>query len=120
MNKKQIIRLTESDLRDIVEESVNEVLNENFDTLISEGVNADEVVNTILNDQKLLEKAITSLSPRFVMFPKGSTEQQNKWRREEFIGQTPEIFKGIMSVPKRIEIVKRLYMELRQRYPQYF
>jgi len=111
MNKK-IIRLTEQDLHRIINESVNRILNESSDI--------DDVVNTILNDQELLNKAITALSPRFVMFPNGTQNQQNKWRMDDFISQTPEIFKGIMSIPKRKKIVSKLFMILSERYPNYF
>lgn len=118
MNDKQVIKLSESGLRRLIKESINEALDETGKT--NKGINVDEVVRLILDNEELSEKALTCLSPRFMIFPSGTKSQQDKWRTEEFINQTPEIFKPIMSLRKRREIADRVYIVLRQRYPRYF
>ena len=111
VNEQTIIRLTESDLHRIVKESVNKIL--------SEGKNDEiikNVVDTVMNDEKLSEEALSCFHPRLLMFPGGTQNQQLKWRKEEFISRCPQIFKQIMSIPLRMKIAEAVYMELRRKY----
>lgn len=83
-------------------------------------MNVDEYVNAVLNNEDLLNRAIQHLSPRFTLFPNGTQTQQMRWRIEGFISEVPEIFKGIMSIPKRKKIATAIYDALRMKYRQYF
>jgi hypothetical protein len=111
------------DINDWAEDRIDLMANYDDYPAIHEGKNDEiikNIVDAVLNNKELLSKAIQNLSPRFSMFPQGSTSKQMKWRFESFISNTPEIFKGIMSLPLRKKVCDALYNELRMRYRQYF
>ena len=110
MNKK-LIRLTEGDIHRIVKESVNNILLESNNQEI-----IDNVVDMVINDDKLSEEALCCFHPRLLMFPGGTPKQQLKWRKEEFISRCPQIFKQIMSIPLRMKIAEAVYMAIRRKY----
>lgn len=84
------------------------------------GTNVDEYVNAVLNNEELLDTAIRCLSPRFTLYPNGTVSQQARWRIDTFISEAPEIFKAVMSIPKRKKIAAAIYDALRMKYRQYF
>ena len=107
----KLIRLTEQDLHRIVKKSVNNILLESKNQEI-----IDSVVDTVTNDEKLSKEALSCFHPRLLMFPRGTQNQQLKWRKEEFISRCPQIFKQIMSIPLRMKIAEAVYMAIRRKY----
>jgi hypothetical protein len=100
------------------------ILSEALEEMSSEGTNGrmgvEDYVNTVLNDEELLNKAIQYLSPRYSIFYSGSYSKQEKMRIDSFISGAPEIFKGIMSIPARKKIATAIYDAVRLKYRQYF
>ena len=77
----------------------------------------ESVVNTVIDDERLLNEAISCFHPRLLMFPNGTPKQQLKWRKEEFISRCPQIFKRIMSIPLRMKIADAVYQKVKQKFP---
>lgn len=115
IRESRSIRLSEGALKRFLNESITRVLNEGRNDELMKNV-----IDYILGNDELLNKAVSCLSPRFHQFGGGTEKQQQKWRMESFISENPSIFKGIMSLPLRKKIVNELYNILRMRYPTYF
>lgn len=105
------------------ESRVDEIINESINNVILESKTSEltmEIIKAVLSDEKLLNNAIKWLSPRFNNYDKGTFKQKLSWRLNDFISETPEIFKGIMSIVLRKKVAKALYDVLSQKYGNYF
>ena len=79
-------------------------------------MNQNDIVQAVLHNEELLKRAVQCFSPHLLIFPKGSPRQQEQWRIDEFIAAAPELFKPIMSIPKRRKAAKAVREAVSQKY----
>lgn len=68
------------------------------------------IVSQIIANDTLKKKAIMSFN---MDFPLAAPNRQEKLRIQNFIDETPEVFKGIMNINTRNKIARLVFSELR-------